>query len=258
MSPSTIEQLHRHYHRSIQSIISDPFTSPLLALPAELRNVIWTMLLVTSPKQPRQLLPGTFQSHLCPNLLRVCRQINMEATPILYGENIFAAHLSLLTSLPSLLTCSRVRPLFPPIVYPRVHAMIRKWFLQIRLDTDPRFTRAQAAEAFTGVEELEIEAFQAMYSSSDYAVLELFEGVRGVGKAKVQGSVGDGKYAGWLAQTMMLPVGTEVRGYSQNDEESASESHYAAEKVRLNCCCERDYALTHLKKAWDIWTNGNR
>lgn len=82
----------------------------------------------------------------------------------------------------------------------------------MRLDTDPRFTARQVDEAFTGVHELEIEVFQAMYGSCDFGVLRLFEGVRGVGKAVVQGSVGDGRYAAWLARTMMLPAGspTEV------------------------------------------------
>lgn len=231
-SPTTIAQLHQHYNRKLLTTLSSPSTSPLLALPAELRNSIWTQLLVVLPSQPRD---AKVKSHLHPALLRVNRQINTEATPILYGANTFTASASLLTGLPSLLTSSRdLRPpLFPPIVHPRVTALIRKWFLRVRLDTDPRFDRVQAAEAFSGVEELEIEAFQAMFSSSDYAVLELFEGVRGVGKARVLGSVGDGKYAEWLASCMMLPAGTEVGSYyrKQSAEQYPGNRHYQEEKV---------------------------
>ena len=62
----------------------------------------------------------------------------------------------------------------------------------MRLDTDPRFTAMQVEESFTGVEELDIEVFQSMYASCDFNVLKLFEGVRGVSRAMVRGSVGDG------------------------------------------------------------------
>lgn len=52
-----------------------------------------------------------------------------------------------------------------------------------------------------------------MYGSCDFTVLKLFEGVRGVGKVVIQGSLGDGRYARWLEQCMMSPPGTEPRPY---------------------------------------------
>lgn len=102
----------------------------------------------------------------------------------------------------------------------------------MRLDTDPRFSKTQATESFTGIDELEIEVFQAMYGSCDFSVLKLFEGVRGIGKVVVQGSVGDGKYADWLARAMMSSPGTEVPTFSEK--------------------------YVGGNKAWDAWTHGNR
>lgn len=102
----------------------------------------------------------------------------------------------------------------------------------MRLDTDARFTAEQVESSFSGVEELEIEVFQSMYGSCDFTKLRLFEGVRGVNRAVVDGSVGDGKYAAWLAGIMMLPEGEEVLPYSEV------------------------YVGGHW--AWDAWSRGNR
>ncbi|KAK4899462.1 hypothetical protein LTR27_003195 [Elasticomyces elasticus] len=82
-----------------------------------------------------------------------------------------------------------VRVPMPPVKHRRVADMIRRYYLYLRLDTDPRFTRLQAEESFTGVDELEIEVFQSMYGSCDFSVLHLFEGVRGVGKVLIKGSL---------------------------------------------------------------------
>ncbi|KAI7502073.1 hypothetical protein KC347_g9067 [Hortaea werneckii] len=200
----------------------DQSASALLSLPPELRNEIWRCLLVriSSPspdpkaidrKKQRHRSPAgrePREPHICTDLLRTCRQANTEATPILYGENTFNAHPSLLATLPSfLLSTLPIRVTLPPVTHARVVRLIRKFSLHVRLDTDPRFTSFQAEESFNGVEELEIEVFQAMYGSCDFSVLGLFEGVRGVGRAVVKGSVGDGRYAGWLARSMMCPPG---------------------------------------------------
>ncbi|KAI6840610.1 hypothetical protein KC340_g2704 [Hortaea werneckii] len=206
----------------------DQSASPLFSLPPELRNDIWRYLLVHTSSSPSSRLnaidrkephhrsspgPGPGPRHPPPiyaNILRTCKQASTEATPILYGENTFNAHPSLLATLPSfLLSTLPVRVTLPPITHPRVARLIRKFSLHVRLDTDPRFTSSQAEESFNGVEELEIEVFQAMYGSCDFSVLRLFEGVRGVGRAVVRGSVGDGRYAGWLAESMMCPPGCE-------------------------------------------------
>lgn len=71
-----------------------------------------------------------------------------------------------------------------------------------------------------------------MYGSCDFSVLTLFESVRGVGKAVVQGSVGDGKYADWLARCMMSEPGAEVSPYSEQ--------------------------YIGGSKAWDAWQHGHR
>ncbi|KAI7151881.1 hypothetical protein KC352_g28234, partial [Hortaea werneckii] len=152
----------------------DQSASALLSLPPELRNEIWLNLLVyiSSPSQSlsaiehqKPLSPsssGSGQPHIYANILRTCKQAYMEATPILYGENTFNAHPSLLATLPSLLLSTLpVRLVRPPVTHPRVARLIRKFSLHVRLDTDPRFSSAQAEESFNGVEELEIEVFQA-------------------------------------------------------------------------------------------------
>ncbi|KAI7268189.1 hypothetical protein KC345_g7706 [Hortaea werneckii] len=211
----------------------DQSASALLSLPPELRNEIWRYLLVLHPSCPSSSLsalehpkprhpsyPGSGHPRIYANILRTCKQANAEATPILYGENTFNAHPSLLATLPSfLLSVLPVRLTLPPVTRSRVVRLIRKFSLHVRLDTDPRFSSAQAEESFNGVDELEIEVFQAMYGSCDFSVLGLFEGVRGVGRAVVRGSVGDGKYADWLARSMMCPPGQKVLGFAEEERE---------------------------------------
>lgn len=196
----------------------------LLALPAELRIQIWELLLIQNTRSASHfpasyLFNNTSESskrkkRFCANVLRTCKQINAEGTYILYGQNLFCAHSNLLSSLPSfLLYTSPERVKLGPVTYQRVANLIRRYFIYVRLDTDPRFTREQVRDSFTGVEELRIEVFQAMYGGCDFSVLKLFEDVRGVGKVQIQGSLGDGKYADWLANCMKQDVGTIVTPY---------------------------------------------
>jgi len=130
---------------------------------------------------------------------------------VLYGSNTFAAHPSCLTGLPYLVTRAK------PVTHGRGKAMIKRWYINIRLDTDPGFDREKVADAFSGAEELEVEAFQSMYGSCDYSVLELFEDVRDVGRVKISGSIGDGRYARWLERVMVSKVGEEVGRYEDLD-----------------------------------------
>ena len=214
----------------------------LLSLPAELRNHIWQFILVHNTKSaallPAHLFPGApasarKTSRFCANVLLTCKQINAEGTPILYGENTFSAHSSLLASLPCFLLLERPNKLLlGPVKSQRMQKLIRRYSLFLRLDTDPQFTKRLAEESFTGAEELRIDVFQAMYASSDFSVLRLFEGVRGIGKVNIDGSLGDGKYAEWLTNTMMLPEGAETMPYSEQYVGGV--------------------------KAWDSWTSGNR
>jgi len=152
---------------------------------------------------------------LTPSLLGTCRQINDEATPILYGQNTFAAHQSLLTDLPYLVTNSK------PVTRGRGKELIKRWYVNVRLDTDARYTAEKARDAFTGVESLCIDVFQAMFGGCDFSVLKLFEGVRGVGQCNIQGSVGDGRYARWLEAAVCKGVGEEVAEFVETDEEDA-------------------------------------
>lgn len=99
----------------------------------------------------------------------------------------------------------------------------------MRLDVDHGFSKTQVSDAFSGAEELEIEVWQAMFGAADLTALRLFEGVRGVMKAKVSGSVGRG-YAAWLEGVMMADYGVVV-GEMPDDKE---------------------------KGPYDIWTHGNR
>lgn len=189
-----------------------PAMSPLLALPAELRNEIYIHLLTSSyvPAIRRISTRGYVSDYVLPSLrltpalLRTCRQIYDEALSVLYGHNIFAAHPSLLASLPYLVSPRR------PVTSGAGLGKIRKWYISVRLDVDPKFDAEKARIAFSGAEELEIDVFQAMYGSCDFSVLELFNEVRGVGKAKVIGSTGCASYCRWLEQSMMKLEGEEV------------------------------------------------
>jgi len=195
--------------------------SRLLSLPAELRLQIYTLLL--SPPHLATIRRISSRGYcsdyilpplsLTPSLLGTCRQINNEATPILYGQNTFAAHQSLLTDLPYLVTNSR------PVTCGRGKELIKRWYVNVRLDTDARYSAEKARDAFTGVESLCIDVFQAMFGGCDFSVLKLFEGVRGVKQCTIQGSVGDGRYARWLEEAVCKEVGEEVADFVEINEE---------------------------------------
>ncbi|KAK3109416.1 hypothetical protein LTR53_017360, partial [Teratosphaeriaceae sp. CCFEE 6253] len=178
--------------------MADQSSSPLLSLPAELRNAIWRYVLVHDLS--RKYIPfdpfaanGHDPEPVSPAILATCQQVYREGAPILYGENTFMAHTSILAALPAfLLSKNPTRIVRPPVKRPRVLALIRRYYIHVRLDVDPRFTALHAQRSFTGIAELEIEVFQAMYGSCDFSVLRLFEGVRGVEKVVIKGSVGDG------------------------------------------------------------------
>ena len=99
----------------------------------------------------------------------------------------------------------------------------------MRLDADSGFSKAQVSDAFSGAEELEVEVWQAKFASADLAVLRLFEGVRGVGRARVSGSVGRG-YAAWLEGVMIADYGSVVGERTEGEE----------------------------GRMYDVWTHGNR
>lgn len=233
-------------------------TSPLFRLPAELRIQIYTALLCPDSPSPRALALQTrnrrpaSQTHsaakMYPAVLSTCRRIQNEATPILYSRPIFHAHPSLLTSLPHLSSPSK------PVLSQRVACLITRWQLALRLDTDPRFTAAQARAAFSRAAYLEIRVWQAQFEACGFGVLGLFVGVRGVGIARVNGSV-DAELARWLEEEMM------------REEERAGEACRCDEKgcmgwvEKREVLCGRCYnklGVEGAERGVDLWRVGVR
>jgi hypothetical protein len=184
----------------------------LLGLPGEIRNQIYSLLLIAPPPGIPRPLGISPQIH--PQILRVCRQIHREAIDVLYGKNTFIAHYALLSSLPQL------RPWHCPVFSAALVAMIKRYHIYVRLDCDPMFTAETIRDAFTGMEELTIEVFQSQFGSSDNTVLRLFEGIRGVKRARVFGSItAFPEYIIWLENAMMSPKGMSVVKYGENGQE---------------------------------------
>lgn len=184
-----------------------------LSFPGEIRNQIYRLLLTLPP--PSASPENPTKNALTPSILRANQQIYHEAALILYASNTFIAHPNLLTSLP------RLRLHYPTIPYPRPLSLIKRYHVRVRLDCDPNFDAERARQAFSGVEELSVEVFQAQFGSCDFAVLRLLEGVRGVGRARVYGSVvGFGGYVDWLERVMMLAEGEVVDSYEEGKDES--------------------------------------
>lgn len=96
----------------------------------------------------------------------------------------------------------------------RVVALMRRFHLRVRLDCDPNYSGEALVRAFSGIEELEVEVFQASYGNSDFHVLELFAGIRGVRRARVFGSVAR-EFASWLEGCMESAVGVNSMGWDR-------------------------------------------
>jgi hypothetical protein len=169
-------------------------------LPTELRLQIYEELLCMDKASTKHLAEFGYRSYeagkIHPAILSTCRKAHDEAVDLLYTRHVFCAHPSLLVSLPHLTTPAR------PVLSPNVLAKIKRWHLTIRLDTDPRFTTAQATAAFSGAEFLDIRVWQSMYDGADSSVLKLFIGVRGVKVARVGGCTNK-ELAHWLEEIMM-------------------------------------------------------
>jgi hypothetical protein len=172
-------------------------TLTFLDLPGEIRNQIYRQLLIVPPLSVPRLLS---EPPIYPQILSVCRKVHEESRQILYSCNTFLAHPNLLSGLPRLrLSCATISS-------PMLISLIQRYHINVRLDCDPNFSAEKATKAFSGVEELTIEVFQAQFGSSDYKVLRLFEGVRGVKRARVYGSVTTfPEYAAWLEAAIVTP-----------------------------------------------------
>lgn len=244
----------------------------LLSLPAEIRLHVYAYLLVL-PSPPHQALQVVRPSgeRLHPAILRTCRAVCVEALAVLYGENTFDAHPSrLLGSFPRLRrwywpvnndeVADRERrraaaadedtagPAPAPVLHhPGPHhgpspprppvpgrPPIRRFRIRVRLDADAPFDAASAAASFSGCELLEVEAWQASFmAAGPDAAMRAFEGVRGVGKARVWGST-DGweEYARWLEREMRRPplIGDEG-GEGADEEADGAEAESWRERV---------------------------
>ncbi|KAF4636062.1 hypothetical protein G7Y89_g2037 [Cudoniella acicularis] len=185
-----------------------------LDFPGEIRNQIYRELLIVPAVSTPRLLGDP---PIYPQVLSVCRKVHKEAQQMLYCCNTFLAHPNLLTALP------RLRLYYDTIYQPHLISLIRRYHIRVRLDCDPNFSALKAKEAFTRLDELTVEVFQAQFGSSDYKVLKLFEGVRGVQRARVYGSVTEfPEYIEWLQKCMTTPEGLEVDVF---DKDKARENH---------------------------------
>ncbi|KAB8296713.1 hypothetical protein EYC80_002133 [Monilinia laxa] len=189
--------------------------SPLtfLDLPGEIRNQIYHLLLIVPPiSTPRPL--GS-DPPIYPQILSVCRKVHDEAEQILYGGNVFIAHPNLLNGLP------RLRWKYDTISSSKLISIIKKYYIIVRLDCDPNFTEVRAEDAFNGMEGLTIRVEQSAFRGSDYQVLKLFEGVRGVKKTKISGSVsGFPAYVEWLQDVMKMPKGIDIAPFERGEDEA--------------------------------------
>jgi hypothetical protein len=174
-----------------------------LDLPVEIRLEIYKYLLLIPPYNILQVVRPSTKLHVA--LLRTNRKIHDEATPILYSQNTFVAHRALLASFPSL------RRWYPPVKEPSVISRIRRFHVRVRLDCDPNYDADSVTAAFSGKDELTVEVSRAMILGASYSALRRFEGVRGVRKVKIFGSItGIEGYVAWLEDSMRSDIGSEV------------------------------------------------
>ncbi|CZR65122.1 uncharacterized protein PAC_15022 [Phialocephala subalpina] len=159
-------------------------------IPGEIRNQIYSLLLII----PRVSTPRRLgDPPIYPQILSTCHKIHEEARQILlrlYYDTISSASLI---------------------------SLIRRYHIRVRLDCDPNFSVRKATDAFSGVDELTLEVFQAQFGSSDHKVLRLFEGIRAVKKTRIYGSTTMfPEYAEWLEESMRTPVGEEVLPFDKD------------------------------------------
>ncbi|KAI1096798.1 hypothetical protein F5B19DRAFT_6615 [Rostrohypoxylon terebratum] len=206
-----IEIIEIQAHHST-AMTKEPPPSTLLTLPLELRLLILSSLLILPPTAPpasQNAFPHNPQppslSLLHPSILRCNQQLHAEGVPLLYAQNTYLAHPTLLLSLP------RLRRSYSPVVTQRLADLITRVHVCVRLDAEPGYDRATATAQLSGKHEVVLEAWQAMWRGSGPDVLRLFEGVRGVRRARVEGSVGGfEEYARWLERAMVREPGARV------------------------------------------------
>ncbi|KAI9898275.1 hypothetical protein N3K66_006635 [Trichothecium roseum] len=225
-------QLQLQLQPQSQSDASKASVFPFLHLPIELRLEIYAHLLILPSDDSddsnnsnnshsvqnydyyhhhhtHQKDPSTAPLH--PQILLTSRQVNNEATDLLYRKNTFLAHPILLTAFP------RLPPLPDPLARPAAAARVRRVRLRLRLDEDLPFKPADAEAALSGLERVEVQLVQRTFLGVGCRNLGVLEGVRGVGRVSIWGSTtGFEKYVAWLAGTMMKPAG-EAQGDTYGD-----------------------------------------
>ncbi|KAL7925322.1 hypothetical protein ACQKWADRAFT_219241 [Trichoderma austrokoningii] len=192
---------------------TSPKPTGFMSLPLELRFQIYSLLLTIPPRPSCPSTPhematcnGTAPIHVHPAILLASRQINWEATPFLYSENMFVAHPTLLASFP------RLRSWYPPMreanaLVPLIH----RFHVEVPLDMELPYDRAAVAKSFTGVDELSIDLRQNSFLSVSCNNLTVFDAVRGVKKVYISGSTtGFEDYIAWLKDAMTSPVGADI------------------------------------------------
>ncbi|MCJ1444983.1 MAG: hypothetical protein MMC23_005487 [Stictis urceolatum] len=197
---------------------------PFLLLPAEIRNQIYELALTAPQHKP---IKGGLRTSkplgLVPSIICLSRQTWTECSALLYTENWFQAHPNLLNSLPYKTDPSR------PVTSPACTPLIRKFYLEVRLDTDHWWNEEDLRKAFSGADDLHILAWQPSFGLCGLGTLERFRKVRRIGKAKVEGCGVPVEFARWLEETM------------ESDESDDEHEAYELEQPQ-----------------WDTWDNGNR
>jgi len=189
-------------------------SSPFLDLPGEIRNQILRLLLTHSTpiitRSANQLAPPKpTPLGLSLGILLTSWRTYYEGLSILYAENTFQAHPSYLISM--------LFAMDPTLTVASHHvSMIRRFHIRVRLDCDPYYKPEAVQAVFTGADQLEVEVFRASWGIGGYESLDGFMGIRGVGRARVHGSVGK-KFARWLEECMQSREGEEV-GVLDSDE----------------------------------------
>ncbi|KAL3957800.1 hypothetical protein ACCO45_008378 [Purpureocillium lilacinum] len=208
----------------MDDVTSDPTTSSsssltapprprlgFLSLPPEIRLEIYALLLVLPPySKNRPAAPPPHRPRLPPPHLPPHPRRS-------HPHPLLPQHLRR-PPLPA-----RLLPAPAPLVQPRPRgpalALVRRFHLTLRLDCDLPFTRERAARAFSGADELTVEAVQSMFLGVGCANLRVLEGVRGVRRVRIMGSTtGFEEYVRWLEGCMMTPEGGEVVGFEREDE----------------------------------------
>ncbi|KAL9471537.1 hypothetical protein ACSS6W_009478 [Trichoderma asperelloides] len=192
-----------------------------MSLPLELRFQIYSLLLTIPPRPHAESTSHDMAAcnseapvYVYPAILLANRQINWEATPFLYSENMFVAHPTLLASFP------RLRSWYPPMreanaLVPLIH----RFHVQVPLDVELPYDRAAVAKSFTGVDELSLDLRQSVFLSVSCNNLTLFDAVRGVNKVYISGSTtGFEDYIAWLKDAMTSPIGAEVAPFEAHTQ----------------------------------------